>query len=497
MGTPATVPIPQGATLEPIQQAQAAPATVPIPQGARLEALPQSAQPAFKPGIAEGVSGAVGAPSTPDELTAAEEEARAHPIKNIVKAGTPAWQIFDMAKSYIENVYNRGKEAFKEAKEAGENIGKGEPVAPNIAKAALPAYQTINAAIPGVGEQANKVGEDVAKKNYGAAIGRGVTTIALAGIGGKEAGAETPKPGEAIAKYRAGSQVSTMREAANLHPNVVLGTEEVIRAAAPTGSNPQFRSNAYAAAGDLAEIGRKIDLSESKGGMIRPDMRVRATVDAINDHLQDMYQTERAPQIAKHSEAPVNVDFGTDANEGLQYLSRRAGQAEDRAIAASGMKDGTIPLRDADRLAMIVNQELKGFESMTPAERAASSMTNRKMASLKALDRQLGGEINSVLTANGEVGLKDYERRYAALSEVRDQLSTRMNAVELHQPGAIKGVVQPIAKVLTGGPSGVASASQAAVADVNIGRMLQSGLKRLAKSDLQPKRSISPTANPQ
>jgi hypothetical protein len=41
-----------------------------------------------------------------------------------------------------------------------------------------------------------------------------------------------------------------------------------------------------------------------------------------------------------------------------------------------------------------------------------------------------------------------------------------------------------VVRAITGGPSGVASASQAAVADVNIGRRLQVGFKKLTESGI-------------
>jgi hypothetical protein len=55
------------------------------------------------------------------------------------------------------------------------------------------------------------------------------------------------------------------------------------------------------AAGDLADIARKVDVAEAKGGIINPDMRVRAVVDGIRGHLKEMYETERAPQIQRHA----------------------------------------------------------------------------------------------------------------------------------------------------------------------------------------------------
>jgi hypothetical protein len=114
------------------------------------------------------------------------------------------------------------------------------------------------------------------------------------------------------------------------------------------------------------------------------------------------------------------------------------------------------------------------------------------MGSLDALDSAFGKSINQALKRAGEPGIQGYERRYAALSEISSQLGKRVNAVELNQPGIVKGVVKPIASALRGGPSGIASASQAAVADVNIGRVLQKSFEDLAATGLSPTRAIRP-----
>lgn len=288
-----------------------------------------------------------------------------------------------------------------------------------------------------------------------------------------------------------GKQAVVYPEAANLPPEAVKAAEGIFQASAPTGLNRNFRSNLYAATPDLAEIGRNIKLDEAKGGLINPDMRVKATVDAIDSHLSDMYKTERAPQIERNAYRPIhNASFGPDAIEGLKYIERTAGTDALRGMATKALEEGVLPLSEADQLAMAVNKNLRSFERMTPAEQAAAGITNRRMGSLDALDSAFGKSINQALKRAGEPGIQGYERRYAALSEISSQLGKRVNAVELNQPGIIKGVLKPVAGALRGGPSGIASASQAAVADVNIGRMLQQSFEQLAATDLTPNRAI-------
>lgn len=302
--------------------------------------------------------------------------------------------------------------------------------------------------------------------------------------------AKSVKPITPLADSRVGNVMPL--EAGKLPPSAVSGAEDIFRAAAPTGMNKGFRGNVYAAVGDLADIGRKIDLAESKGGIINPDLRVRATVDAIRDHLDEMYKTERAPQIQRNADAPVKVAGNADAQRGLEYLESTAGQEQIRNLAtkALGTLDekgnrvggGTLTAAEADTLAQAANQNLKSFERMTPEGKTQASITNPKIGGLKALDQELGRNLNEVLTDNGENGLRDYERRFAALSAVRDQLESRMNAVELERQSLGK-----YSKVITGGKSAIASASQAAVSSVNIGRTLQRGLRKLAQTELTSK----------
>lgn len=287
------------------------------------------------------------------------------------------------------------------------------------------------------------------------------------GISGK---ISPPNPANAVMANEIGS----------LPAQAVSGLEDIYRAAAPTATNKAFRGNLYAAAGDLADVARKVELAESRGGIVNPDMRVRATVQALDDHLAEMYQAEHAPQIQKHADVPVDIALG-DATRGLQFLKRSAGTLREQFLADKALK-GSLTLAEADELAMTANQYLKSYERMTAPEKLEAVSKTPKIAGLKALDVELGNKINDTLTANGEVGLRSYERRFAAVSEIRDQLGSRMNAVELNQPGRIKAVIRPAIAAITGGKVGIASASQAAIADVNIGKLLETGLKKLDKS---------------
>ena len=321
-------------------------------------------------------------------------------------------------------------------------------------------------------EEAANVGD------YGGVVGHAAAPAVAYGIG-KGMAKYAPEVGGAIGSARTSAVRSTVPEAATLPTQAIQGAEQVYRAAAPTGGDPQFRSNVYTAAGDLAEVAQKVNMDAATGGFIQPDMRVRATVNAINDHLSDMYQNERAPQIDRHADNPVTTNFGPDAKAGLEYLARNAGTDADRALAQNALQSGSMPLGQVDELARAVNRELSPLRGMTAQELAVSEGNSRRFAGLQALDENLSDAIGAELQNQGEPGIDGYERRYAALSQVRDQLQSRMNATELQRQVPVVG---SLVRSVMGGKAAIAGASQAAVANVNIGAELANGLDNLARS---------------
>lgn len=283
----------------------------------------------------------------------------------------------------------------------------------------------------------------------------------------------------------------TVKDVMKLPPLAVSGAEDIFRAAAPVGKKPGFRNNLYAAAGDLAEIADTLDLSKHKGGISNPDMRARATVDAINNHLREMYQTERAPQIARNAENPVVLKPGNAASEALAVLEKDAAQESIRNVAGKASRE-PLTVAELDALEQAVSQEMAPYRKMTPQERATAGMTNRTFAALNDLHKELKGALNGELQARGEVGLTNYERRYAALSEVRNQLRDRVNAAELERISAPGRLLRGAA----GGKAGIASASQASVANTSMGNRLQDGFSRLKASKLRADRGTAQSPTP-
>jgi hypothetical protein len=376
----------------------------------------------------------------------------------IKSALTPQLAAQDMAKQSVDNARAEGGDAYA----YGANFAKGLPVVGPVVRA----------------------GESQAQGKTPEAIGQG-----LAGLV-QYAGMRSPTtvdnvipkqtPAEWLMGKRTAPQASTVKGMAQMAPHEISGLEDIYRAAAPTGKNPQFRANLNAALPDLKAVAQDLDLKESKGGIISPDMRVRATVDALNARLDSIAKNERVAQIQRNAGAPVEIKLSTDARRGMEFLANNAGEAGTQQLAASALKRGTLPIEQADVLAQAANKYLKSYEKLTPDQKLSATVTNPKIGGLKELDKSLGNSLNNTLTSKGEVGLRDYERRYAGVSAVRDALQDRMNAAELDQPGLVKGLVRPVANVLMKGKTGIASASQAAVADIRTGKALQSGFKKLS-----------------
>jgi hypothetical protein len=405
-----------------------------------------------------------------------------------------AYSTFKKAVADYHSIKDTGKTVFQNEDAARKADGRSLPY-----RALAPIAEGVGVNVQGM-EQSAREGDQAAVLGHAAAAAAPVVAGEL--VGGM---LKTPQGVRAVQSVKdaipsipsipavkdivkpEGAQAKVMPTALNLPRLAREGVEDIFRAAAPTGKNVSFRDNAYAAAHDLADVARKMDLTEAKGGIVNPDMRVRATVQALSEHLDEMYKTERAPQIAAHADAVVDIPLG-DATRGLEFIKRSGGTLADQALADKAIRMGKLTLSEADQLAMTANQYLKSFEGMTAPEKLEAISKTPKIGGLKALDMALGKNMNKVLTDAGEKGLRDYERRYAGVAAIRDQLSDRINAVELKRgldfPGSelIKGAIK--------GKSGIASASQAAVADVNIGERLQAGFQKLNKSGVTAKASV-------
>lgn len=260
---------------------------------------------------------------------------------------------------------------------------------------------------------------------------------------------------------------------ANLgEPIARRGVEKVLRATGMPSGNAGLRESFSIAAPDLAEIERTKPLGESgvTGGVIRPDLRLRQTVENIDNRLDDIWKKERQPQIDRNAELP--------AISREQLLGDATGEQLKRIEKAFKMDiPEQINLGDADKMLVKVNARLRRAEGMTPEARALALELSPDLQKFNEMKGELHQAIGGLLERVNEPGIKEFNRRYGALSEVRDALRNRMNPVEAER------VLDSIRA--TGGLGRNVNLFERLHLRASPGRLAQKGLEDLSRSGLQ------------
>ena len=222
----------------------------------------------------------------------------------------------------------------------------------------------------------------------------------------------------------------------------IFGTEGVFRAAGPP-ADPEFFDNVQASSWDLANIYKQTEqqIRDKRGGFLNADHRFDAVVNGIKNYKEQMYENERAAQIAIGKNYGKRVTVPGNPNElefmgnwlsrqlpmgdpsptapvekQRQFLALRAA----KALAKNPL--APIPIEEADALAVAVN----GYDLKKAYDRATSKVLSGK----NAVDQGLKRSINDTLRSIGQPGIASYERRYAALSRVEEALASKMNHVQ-------------------------------------------------------------------
>jgi hypothetical protein len=437
-----------------------------------------------KPGFFKRLGQSVGLPASMDEAQAGiksslSDLALGGPIIPAAK-GAYAW-----GKRAVKNI----GEGIGEEVEAGKNIAAGQPILPNIGKAAYGIVHGGVGSLPFIGEPIETAGEDVLNKNYAGAAG-GLTgvigqVVAPELVGG--AIRSVPKITTAFKDRFTTPAVSggLSREAtANLQePLARRGIEKTLSATSMPAGQHNLREAFTLAAPDLAEMERLAPLKQTKkaGGFVNPDLRIRETVKNIDDHLDSLWNMERKPQI--------------DRNGELQTLTREQllGDATPEQIGRIEKSfkmaiPQEINLATADKLLVKVNTRLRGAEGMTPEGRAMALELSPDLQRFNEMKGALHENIGGLLERVGEPGIKEFNRRYGALSQVRDALRNRMNPEEsIRVLDALR---------VTGGIGRNVNLFERLHLKASPGRNLQKGLEELAQTGLRitPATPRPPTA---
>lgn len=210
------------------------------------------------------------------------------------------------------------------------------------------------------------------------------------------------------------------------------GIDLLFRGINPPKSMPEFRENLIEAADDLVNVYNRVDKRlaspQVKGGVINPDMRFREFQKSLDQYMKEMYQAERAGQIRAGVNYGSRVTVQGNPNE-LEFIGRwlsRQLPVDSPALAAAQSLASNplrpIPIADADELARVINS----YDLKSAWEGAASRVLSGK----RALDQGLKTGLNTELQRIGQPGISSYERRYAALAQIRDQIESEMTPAE-------------------------------------------------------------------
>jgi hypothetical protein len=210
-----------------------------------------------RPGFFKRLGQSVGAPTTKEEL-AALKPSTAEMILG------PGAAVPKMLYDYLKkNIKSTGQE-IGEVVDAGKNIAQGQPILPNVGKAAYGMLHGELEKVPVVGSAINTAGSDVANKNYMGAAG------GLTGVIGQIALPDAiEKGGEAFGKV-------TGKVNPAVKVNKILGVKDAnIRVGSVPASMDEFATNP-------ARGVMKYGLDEKTLNKMNPIERLKAVTDTRN-----------------------------------------------------------------------------------------------------------------------------------------------------------------------------------------------------------------------
>jgi hypothetical protein len=313
-----------------------------------------------------------------------------------------------------------------------------EQHSPGIANKARGFIRGIYSAIPGAGPLLSQAGDEFSSGNIAGGLGS-MTPLVTPELAKRGAAINVRDVSNAVGRaydtVRPGPDVApglTSEATANLtNKSARLGMEDVFRASGPSAGEPSFRERLTTAAPDIAQIQRNTPL-ETSGGFINPDFRIREFVTNADKHLDNLWNEQRMPQIQRNAAAVRSLDPIKQSI--LGSVSDLDSENYPGAVQEINRKIMSMP--DTETLGQLndrlreVNAQRNAYRGMTPQERAAANITSPKMDALNGEYHGLQQVISDELANRGEPGVQDFDRRYGALSEVRDALRDQMNPTE-------------------------------------------------------------------
>lgn len=356
----------------------------------------------------------------------------------------------------------------------------GHPAAPYVAGGALtalagpevgiPAAMSI-AAIGGAGEEAaHQIAQHVVTPEEAPKSGAEAAT--KIGIKGGEAG--IAEGGGRLAIKAGGAVIRKVTQP------LEEGIQQFFKAAGPP-SDPAFRDSIVTAQHDLKNIIDANPITDARrGGIINTDFRIRDFREALGKYMQNMYQTERASQISMGSTAGLESQVRGVNPDVLQFVAKKLSKelpldSPARAIAERLAQNPSemLSIADQNELQLATSAELRRYAAGTPQQQAAARTTSKVTSGYESFNNGLKSTMDDLLHSANQPGLASYNERYAALADIQDALSKRMNSGE-----AIK-FIDSAHEYLT--PHGVGARVRAGMGN-SPGRNLEKGLGKISKN---------------
>ena len=162
----------------------------------------------------------------------------------------------------------------------------------------------------------------------------------------------------------------------------------------------------------------------------------------IDARQDEMWEKGHQPGIDRHAEAPINHDAIRNAGERVLANREAVENAPEEAASARKWLDSIASkrgLKSADNLIREINADMK---SKASANQPYSELQTRVR---KEVVKELRNEVERVLDESGEEGVKEVNRRWGALENIKGRLQER--GVQLARAEAKEGPLPEWAKV--------------------------------------------------
>ena len=272
-----------------------------------------------QPGFFKRLGQSLGLPTMKEELQQPPSELSASDLamKSLGPIIPAAKGAYDWGKRAVKNI----GEGINEEAEAARNISAGQPIIPNIGKAAYGIVHGGVGSIPFIGEPMETAGKDVANKNYAGAAG------GLTGVVGQVAAPELARTPAAVRSGIGNVLVDSMGRPKPL-PRLILGNERA--AALGEIAKPEIaeRQGAQDIRAAKAEMDQDIASGQQARAAAREEMfkdlgiarerrgRQQAILDTKAETAKAEAEAAAKPKIVSPTPVPTEAQIRKTGSEG-------------------------------------------------------------------------------------------------------------------------------------------------------------------------------------